>query len=215
MEALNAITGGVVSVEDGIKASEEYAPARKVRVELQFDIASSSTDVSSIIELVSARASQQVAILLGRATSEPVRVQIETAAATPPKRGRGRPPKETPAETTGNADLDAALDLEAVTNLTTEELALRSAEDFDPTAPIEPAPTPTEDALDLTSGSTAPITDADLNAAVQKKNATLNDPPKIRDLIGSFNPDKTKAFQLREIPAGQRPLFLEKLEALA
>ena len=33
-----SITSGIVSIEDGTKKTEEYAPARKVRVELHFDV---------------------------------------------------------------------------------------------------------------------------------------------------------------------------------
>jgi hypothetical protein len=59
-----------------------------------------------------------------------------------------------------------------------------------------------------------PITDADLNSAVQKRNAELGNPSQIRELIATFNPDPTKQFTLREIPAAKRPDFLVKLAAL-
>jgi hypothetical protein len=59
------------------------------------------------------------------------------------------------------------------------------------------------------------ITDDDLNKATQQKNSTLGDPKKIRDLINSYNPDKTKTFQLRQIPADKRGEYLTKLKALA
>jgi hypothetical protein len=58
------------------------------------------------------------------------------------------------------------------------------------------------------------ITDAALNAAVQRKNAELSDPEAIRGLIKQYNPDPTKAFQLREIPQTKRAEFITKLGGL-
>ena len=57
------ITGGTVSVEDGTKSPEEFAPARKVRFELHFENPTGD-DLTEAGDLASA----QVDRLLGRAT---------------------------------------------------------------------------------------------------------------------------------------------------
>lgn len=59
-----------------------------------------------------------------------------------------------------------------------------------------------------------PVNDADLASAVTKKNGEINNPDAIRELIGSYNPDPTKPFQLRQVPADKRQEFLGKLAAL-
>jgi hypothetical protein len=61
----------------------------------------------------------------------------------------------------------------------------------------------------------APISDDELNSAVGKKNAKLNKPPAIRDLISTFKPEGwTKQFTMRDIPQTQRAHFLTRLEEL-
>ena len=60
------ITDGVVSFEDGVKASEEYAPAKKVRVELTFAVIEGE-DGEEVLARVGDLARAQVARLLGKA----------------------------------------------------------------------------------------------------------------------------------------------------
>ena len=218
------VTSGLVSVEDGIKRAEEYAPPRKVRVELSFSVSEGET-YEGIFDTVSNAASNRVAALLG---VSPVALATvggtETPASPPaeaPKR-RGRPPKADGASSNGSAGGgQTSADPAAIEDPTggaggdpaTIHLPDESGDpasvggddpaaiDFD--APIEPE---TEEA--------DPVTDADLNSAVQKKNADLQDPPAIRKLIASYNPDPTQVFQLRQIPADKRREFLNKLAGL-
>lgn len=79
---------------------------------------------------------------------------------------------------------------------------------------IEPeAPAPAVD----TSGQIAPISDGDLNSAVQVKNGALGSQKgtaAIRALIQSYNSDTTKVFQVRDIPADRRAEFINKLNAI-
>lgn len=58
------ITNGLVSVEDGKKAIEEFAPARKVRVELHFTI-DEGADEKTVLHDATAMASNQLAEALG------------------------------------------------------------------------------------------------------------------------------------------------------
>lgn len=59
------ITNGVVSIEDGTKAKEEFAPARKVRVELTFAVAEGS-DPTEVLDKVRSLAASRVDLELGR-----------------------------------------------------------------------------------------------------------------------------------------------------
>lgn len=56
------------------------------------------------------------------------------------------------------------------------------------------------------------VTDEDLNDAAQAANGRTNNHVAIRALIASYNPDKTKQFQLRQIPADKRAEFVAKLK---
>lgn len=171
---MTVITGGLIAYEDGVKAKEDYAPAKKARVELHFDC--SADNAENEITEVSALAKRKVAELLGTASVKPVVVdQLEEKRDTKPfrvpnKKAHIEPPK------------------------------------------VE-APKAEEDFLDAPVEETLP-TDAELNALVQKKNAVLKDPVKIRALIATFNPDATKQFTLREIPHSERSRFVKELDAL-
>lgn len=212
--ATTQITGGLVSVEDGLKKPEEYAPPRKVRVELNFNV-EDGDDASSLIEYAADLASQQVARQLGQSTKaveKPVTQAGEPAAETQRRTRRTKAQIE--------ADEAAAREKAAGASTTGDAGGEQTSADFDPTAFVEDEPAAAGDGLDLSEFDVQPeaeaevITDADLNSAVQKKNAELADPPKIRELIGSYNPDPKSVFQLRQIPAGQRREFLNKLAAL-
>ena len=60
---MTVITHGSVSVEDGIRKSDELAPARRVRVELHFDNADGD-DVEAALDEVSRIANERVKMLL-------------------------------------------------------------------------------------------------------------------------------------------------------
>lgn len=198
------VTSGLVSVEDGIKKPEEYAPPRKVRVELSFSVGEDEA-FETIFDHVSEAASNRVASLLNGtvlrvAGGEPV--PRETAPR------RGRPPKvkledapaaeqkpsgdELPDDPTGGE--------EHVIALPDESDGTGLEDDFT----VQPEP-------ETLAETEKTVTDADLNAAVQRKNAELNDPDLIRKLIAEYNPDPKMVFQLRQIEPAKRAEFLTKL----
>lgn len=202
---MNGFTGGLVSVEDGVKSAEEYAPARKVRVEISFAEKPDGPTALELLDEAANVANAKVAELLGR--TAPAAVSGEASAPATTRRRRTRAEIE--------ADNAAALEAKAASapeasNGGENGDAETSAADVASVVeqPADPA------GMDEWASPPAEITDADLNSAVQKRNAVLNDPPKIRVLIGSYNPDPTKQFQLREIPQASRADFLAKLEAL-
>lgn len=202
------ITGGVVFVEDGTKSDQEYSPARKVRVELRFDIPDEAAlpgNLGSAIAFVGDVASAEVARLLGRTpaadTTRVVRV-IE-----PGQPGSITPQVETPKRTRRTKEQIAA-----------DEAAAKGS--TDPLAGVEEK-APAADSVsgddllgDLLGGGGEPepeVTDAELNAAVQEKAKTFKDVPSLRKLIQETFGAKT----LADVPQERRGDFLKQLAALA
>jgi hypothetical protein len=238
------ITGGVISIEDGTKPAEDYAPARKVRVELRFDVTDDKNPIN-VIDYASDLARAQVNKLLGRPTTAkdtalqqgPLSDDPELHPAAlalvenPGQRSDNSPPegvkriRRTAAQIAADKAAaegagEPAQSAEADSNIPV------SATDAAPASPESGASSPTTSSEPSGAGSgldfsefdvpaATTVTDAELNAACAKKNAMLNDPVKIRNLIGTFNPDPSKPFQVREIPNEQRADFIAKLEALS
>lgn len=239
------ITGGLVSVEDGIKKAEEYAPPRKVRVELHFEVPEGA-DATEFLGTVSARADNQVKALLGQkivATATSASQKLAGGDAKPVsemtdkdrkaaeagvlvveepkkpegiKRGPARPAaakKDEPASLPRGglmgemengkvpAMKSAQIDLEDLTGPTPQ-----------PEAKVEP---PDDDEL-FSSSPVTEVTDQQLTDAVTDRNKDLGGKARvnIRTLIGSFNPDPTRAFTIKEIAQAQRGDFLEKLKTI-
>lgn len=217
------VTHGLVSVEDGKKAAEEYAPARKVRVDLGFSVGEGE-DFQSIFDTVSQAAVNRVAALLGTSALQVVGGTEAAPAGTRVRRTKAQIAADEAAAAAGAKVEDPTGGEESVIHLTDASAV------EDPSAVGEPGAPTTGGAGDAqTSGDASdmsefdipgeplvvdPITDADLNSAVQKKNGELGAPNLIRELIGSYNPDPTKPFQLRQIPADKRPEFMHKLGEL-
>lgn len=84
----HVITGGIVRYEDGIKAAEEYAPARKAAVELRFDIPEGQ-DTDEAISTVLALATAKVYELLGTTPKKAAAPKKAATAAKVPDLGQG------------------------------------------------------------------------------------------------------------------------------
>lgn len=216
------ILGGTVSYEDAVKKDpgDQYSNSRKVRVELNFAVPEDpGIDPDAVLAEVMEKAIALTNEKLGltkptRAAASTVvvpavktKADLEVAAVAkaggeptkPVGAKRGPKPKVAaePAKAaedwdTGNANA-ATAEATSTTNTAGESVAQNDEWAADPVAEI---------------------TDKSLNDAVSAKNGVLKDPPKIRALIGSFNPNPKKQFNLRDIPQEQRQTFLDKLEAL-
>lgn len=180
------VRAGTVSVEDGNKAAEEFAPARKVRVELNFEIAEGA-DPELVLEHVGLLADGQVKKMLGRSRATTTATSAKTSAkkADEPKKAEEKPkpievvlppePKDEPAKA------DAS-----------------SMDEFD--APAEEQP---------------PVTDTELRDAARARADKLGNPVPIRKLVATFAPKDAAGFQLIQIPQERRREFLAKLGSLA
>jgi hypothetical protein len=211
---MTKITGGVISVEDGIKKAEEYTPARKVRVELHFDVPEGE-DAQVQIDFVSARADEQVRKLLGKvndkerlADAAGIGSTAQAAAAAPAKpvkaagaRTAATKPKPEPMHPAEALARTAELQTAARAQLAAEEAArLNPPAEVDPFATDEPV---------------AEITDADLASAASKKAGEIKTPAPIKKLVGEFRPaGHSGQFSLQQIPRERRQEFLDKLAAV-
>jgi hypothetical protein len=224
---MSQVTGGLVSVEDGIKKSEEYAPPRKVRVELSFGVEEGG-DFEAIFDRVSQAATNRVASLLngtalnvvqaetpasGETTRRPRRTKEQIAADKAAAEGGPSPSgsaggAQTSAKDPASVEEDPTGGEESVVHLPDE-----SAKD---PAAIEDDAAPEEVSFDIEPEEEAgeEVSDTELNSRVQRRNADLEDPDLIRDLIKKFNPDPKKSFTLRQIPQAQRADFLKQLDSL-
>lgn len=234
----------VVSVEDGNPPPADYTPARKVRVEITAHGQwTGSLDVDHATDAAGDTAARKVAELLGRqppaktepgeATVRKRRTKAEIAAdeaaakaaaagvedptALPPENASTPPAGSSggaPTASTTVADPTALEEVDVPQQSSGGSEAKPAASD--PTALDDFTIQPEPPAVD-TSGQIAPVSDGDLNSAVQTKNGALGSPEgtkKIRELIASYNPDPAKVFQLREIPADRRHEFLNSLNAI-
>ena len=227
-----SVTGGVVSVEDGIKKNEEYAPPRKVRVELHFDVPEGE-DADQHIGAVSALASAHVVSLLGGVVPPSVKsAKPTTTASTPEPGSKAALEAELVAKGASAADLGRAP--QAASAAAAGPKRTRKAADPPAPAPA-PAPAPVADPDELTADDTAalpaadddlgdltgeakvePISDLELNNAVAKRNAVIKSGVAIRKLVQKFNPDPGKLANivLAQIPQDKRAEFLKQLEVL-
>ena len=193
------ISGGLVAFEDGVKAAEEYSPAKKARVELRFDVAEDG-DADAALNETAKKAQALVYKLLGVkakavAIVEPTTAPPATPAAEPeaPKpRGRRAPAAVADGVTTKD-DLAAAAGIPVETKPAGDDLS-----QFDVPAAKPAAET---------------ISDADLLSEIGKKNAVLQDPVKIRALVAEYSGGVTP-FSVVQLPQDQRAGFIVKLKAL-
>lgn len=203
------ITGGVVSVEDGTKSVEEYAPARKVRVEIHYD-----GDGEENLTLAGDLASAQVDRLLGRPT--PGAVDAPSAKPRRTTKASATPASTASQEATPGPQ-QSSEPSSGGEKPTNDPLGdLESAPEASAPAAAEPENDPLAGIIDEPAEEAVVYTDKELITEIQAVNKDSKNPNAIRALVESFNPDpeKNKAFQVSQIPADQRASFVEKLKAI-
>ncbi|MGH7743730.1 MAG: hypothetical protein ACREQ5_02770 [Candidatus Dormibacteria bacterium] len=205
------ITGGTVSVEDCVKhpgyPDPQFAPTRKVRVELIFAEGDG-------LDEASARANAKVKELLGGKIAAPASTSaapsgkdalakaagvdaasVAAATATAPRKAGARKAADKPKPVeTATADAAAVVD---------EEETGEEADDFSAVVEEEPKP----------AGKVIP--DADLNAAMTKKNGEIKSSASIRKVVAGFAPEGHKGpFHAHDIPQERREEFLKAIADL-
>lgn len=197
------ITNGSVTVEDGKKANEEYAPARKVSVTLAFAVPAEVTESAQAkvyLDTAASIADAKVNELLGRAapTASSVQVTPKKTAAKKTEASKVEEPKE---RTKADLEAEMVAEVEAVSG--------------------KPATVPVDDGNDLTDllgdSAPAPITDKELSdACIAKANKMKSvagwEAKRIRTLMEEFTGAPGR--RVVEIAVEKRREFLDKLEAL-
>ena len=95
MSVNNSVTSGTIAIEDGTKAKEEFAPARKVKVELTFSVPEGQDGVA-YMHGVARVAEAKVASMLGRTAPAETAVpkaetpKEEVKAETPAQKKKAR-----------------------------------------------------------------------------------------------------------------------------
>lgn len=201
MSVENSITSGTVSIEDGIKAKEEFAPARKAKIELSFAIPEGQ-DGTAFLNGVTKIAQDKLTEVLG-----------------------GKPAAAKPASTrTPAANKDKTPETPKPAEKTKDDLAREAGVLEEPAASKTTAPA--DDNLDDILGEAAPaarvISDKELGEIAgkvnAKKKAELGDkwaPSKIRELVAKFTGKKLSDVpKITEVPAEKREAFVAELEKL-
>lgn len=217
MTTISGIVHGEVSVEDGTKGLEEYAPARKVHVHLSFDV--EADDLPTMLDHVADLANAKVNELLGRAALKdeivvpklaPTRTAAIEKAVTPARAELSDKDKLaakaglTPRKKTATVD-PADFDMDLM--VTTAKPAV-SDDDFPPEDPI-----PEDDDMSDLLGPVVPdVTDADLLSKITHKNGATKNAKAIRALVDKHAPDQARKYQAIEIPQANRAAFLSDLE---
>jgi hypothetical protein len=215
------ITGGSVAVEDGVKPQQEYAPARKVRVELTFDVGE-GVNTEATLDRVSNLVNNQVRKLLHQAP-EIIQARAEEALARAQHpagyAGEGRAIDMTvlPADPVAqDAQFDERLAQKRTRRTKAEMEAARAAEVVQATAiddfPVDEPEAPAT-AADLLADlpPDEEISDTKIHEALSAKNATPAQVVEIKKLIVSYRTDATKPWSASMIPQSSRPDFLAKL----
>jgi hypothetical protein len=202
---MTTITGGTISVEDGKKANEEFAPARKVRVELNFDIPQGANDHDAQVGAVGVLASSHVAKLLGTVAAVAV---IKPVASGPTKADLAN------AAGVGEAAVAAATvaPKKAGARKPAPPVAATTTPAADPAAVVEEA----EEDFSVPAEELAKeISDKELHEACGRKNSELKNPVLVREVIARFKPAGHQgAFQVIQIPQASRAKFLAELAAV-
>lgn len=215
------ITGGTVSIEDGVKAKEDFAPARKVKVELTFSVPESQ-DGTKFLDGVTLHAENKVRQLLNKSAAEPIQAAVSAEGAKAPagKTSRAKAPV-VPEKTKDDLAREAGLPADGTTQHKGADLVDELEEATKAPAKAKPADDDLSDILGETAAP-KPVTDQELGKAAQEKNGDMKGkagwaPEKIRELVGQFvlTDGKPKpGAKLQEIPAAQRHEFLAQLKAL-
>ena len=191
------ITGGLVSYEDGVKAREDYAPAKKAKVELSFTVPEGGNAEIALAQAATI-AKDKVYALIGKAIEAPG-VTTPALPLQPPMaawEGHHNPPLFGGKLTDAIAQTASAL-VEAKMGDADAPRARRSRR----TAAAE-IPEDTRPSL----STRLPITDADLTKAASIAAGT-HGPDAVKAIMAKY----TQTGSLGSIPQESRKGFLEAL----
>lgn len=224
---MSGVTGGLVAYEDGRKAGEEYAPPRKVRVELRFDV-EPGDDSGTVLDRVGHMAKWKCRELLGTApaldTSElPVVKPVGRMETSGERRAT------VPVDNTTTSAAADPLDMGSTSATEPAKRTRRTKAEMEAAkmAEAQPAPFPAGSDPAEVTGVEAPeaatsaadpsvdITDRGLLTAVTDINAKIKKAPEITKIILKYCPNDGVPPSLKRIPESNRKAFLNELRSWA
>jgi hypothetical protein len=218
------ITGGVVGYEDVVKhdgyADPQYAPARKVRVELRFD--GGLKEAEETMEAARKLTNEFLGVAAPAAAAKPAtrKKAADAPAAMPAAKTDNGP---TVGETHENAVKAVAESSKATAKVLSDKERLAAEQGLVPAQPkteadeLFGAEASEDDALSADE-ALPPVSDADMNSALTAKNAELKKanpataamaPVRIRELGAKYGAPPFSA-----IPQEKRHAFLAALKEL-
>lgn len=187
------ITNGMVSVEDGKKALEEYAPARKVRVDLHFTV-DEGADEKAVLHDAGVVADAQVRKLLGmKATDVAEKAAVIDAPVAEKKPGRKKA-ETLPAVETFSIEGETAKVQPKADETLIDDSILGGG--------VEPAPK-------------VDVSDKALYDLVVSINAKVKKPKEITEIITRFCPQDGVPPSLKRVPEAKRVEFITAVKAFA
>tara|TARA_R110000822_G_scaffold55096_1_gene140382 strand:- start:408 stop:989 length:582 start_codon:yes stop_codon:yes gene_type:complete len=192
MSLINAYS---VTIEDGVKKSEDYAPARKASVTLHGEIPE-GREAEEVINIVSGLASRKV--------YEIIHNKIATGAIAASKVVSPPPADEPAAPVASDKDKLEAEAVKAVGGTGKFPAAAKAKPKAKAKAKAKPEPEEDGD---------EEITDLDLSTAITKKNSSLGKPQEISALLVKYE-GRPAPKSVRDIVKDRRAEFLVELDAL-
>lgn len=191
-------TGGTISVEDAVKhegyPDSQFAPTRKVRVELVFAVGDDENGEMVATE-VGNSAQHHVDRLLRKEVAGPAEASAPVQTSGAKKPGRKAKTEETPPATGKPAPIQVVLPPEN-----------------------KPAENPLDDFSDEGATTAVEITDKDLHDAMTRKAGELNgNPEPIKAIVKQFRPEGHNGkFGATDIPrtGPSRQKFLDAIKAI-
>jgi hypothetical protein len=228
---MSQITFVRIVIGDAIKKTpgDQYSNSRKAEVELHSTV-EEGDNADAVLDNVRLAAQIKVEEILSGASSprktagdtpsspppssssasekSPAEITEETPKKAATKSRKGRPPGAKNKKTVAKAKAKAA-DAAAIVDVPAEFVGGK---------PELPEVDDGQDmGLDDILGIEVPvaeISDADLGAETMKKNESLDDPKRIRELIGTFVDYDDRVPKVRDIPQAKRQAFLDALAEL-
>lgn len=190
------ITSGIVSYEDGRKAPEEFAPARKVRVELHFAFEPGVETIDDRLTSIAEMARKKVYELLG--ISAPVgAAPVATPVAPAAPRTRAKKAEPLPPVASFSDPLSGALENPQAGAKTSGETL------FPEDVSNDPVP------------QKVVLSDKAMYDAVLAVNARISKPAEIVAIVAKYCPQDGVPPSLKRVPEDKRENCLKEIQEFA
>jgi hypothetical protein len=205
------ITNGTVTFEDGVKAKEEFAPAKKAKVELSFSVPEGQDGVKWL-DAVMQIATDKVDEILGRKPRAAANEAPAAAGAEGQKAGTSKKKdKPAPAAPAQPERTKADIEREALAAMSGATAEAPAAKDEDDLSDIlgDAAPTPRV----FSDKELGEICNREA-LRIKAKKGDKYDPKLIRELVAKHGGLDAGTPKIAKVPAANREALVKELEAI-